>query len=421
MTRPEIVRSPPVARNFFYGYIVVLSALIIMLVSFGTLYAYGVFFTPMLTELNWTRAMTSGAFSLCMLVQGLLAVLTGGITDRLGSRLVMTVCGLLLGLGYLLMSQISVLWQLYLFYGVITGIGMSGAWVPLMSTVARWFTKRRTMMSGIVLSGTGVGTLIVPPVASWLISIYDWRISFIIIGSVVLVIIILAAQFLRRDPAQMGQEPFGEDASESEWQLLKARTAGFSLKEAVCTRQFWIVLGMFFFFGFCMFSITVHIVPHAIGMGIPATSAANILAAMGITVIVGRVALGSVADRIGDRNAFIIGFILMLACLLWLIFASQMWMFYLFAAVFGFAHGGMGASESPLVAGLFGLRSHGLILGAFGLGLTSGAAVGPLLAGYIFDVTGSYHVSFLIFAAAAAFGVILSVILVPIKNTLVRQ
>lgn len=421
MARPDVVQSPPVARRFFYGYIIVLSALIIMLVSFGTFYAYGVFFTPMLNELNWTRAVTSGAFSLSMLVQGLLAVLVGGITDRFGSRVVMTVCGFLLGLGYLLMSQISILWQLYLFYGVIIGIGMGGAWVPLMSTVARWFIKRRTMMSGIVLSGTGAGTLIAPPVASWLISIYDWRTSFIIIGSVVLVIIILAAQFLRRDPAQMGQEPFGEDESESEGQLLKAITAGFSLKEAVCTRQFWVVLGMFFCFGVCMFSITVHIAPHAIEMGILPANAANILAAMGVTVIVGRVALGSAADRIGDRNAFIIGFILMLACLLWLIFSSQMWMLYLFAAVFGFAHGGMGASESPLVAGLFGLRSHGLILGVFGLGLTSGAAIGPLLAGYIFDVNGSYHISFLVFAATAVVGLILSVILAPIRDKPGRQ
>lgn len=414
MARHEVGRSPAATPRFFYGYVIVVAALIIMMASFGTYFAYGVFFNPMLNELGWTRAMTSGAFSLSMLIQGLLGVVMGGLTDRLGSRVVMTVCGVFLGLGYLLMSQTSAVWQLYLFYGVIIGIGMSSVWVPLMSTVARWFAKRRTMMSGIVLTGTGIGTLIAPPWASWLISMYDWRTSFAIIGIIVLVVIVLAAQFLRRDPTQMGQVPFGKSAREE--QPVEAGTDGFSLKEAAFTRQFWIVLGMFLCFGISMFAIMVHIAPHAIELGFSASSAASILAAMGITVIVGRVALGSAADRIGDRKVFIIGFILMSASLLWLLPATQMWMFYLFAAVFGFAHGGMGASESPLIAELFGLRSHGLILGVTSLGFTSGGAVGPLLAGYIFDVTGSYQIAFLVCAALAIIGLILTIFLTPISD-----
>jgi len=407
-------QSPGAEPGFFYGYIVVAAALCIMVAIWGAYYAFGVFFKPVLTEFGWTRAMTSGAFSLSMILHGLLGIVMGGLTDRLDPRMVLTLCGFFLGLGYLLMSQLGAVWQLYLFYGVIIGTGMGGAWVPLLSTVARWFVKRRSMMSGIVLTGTSIGALIAPLVASQLISTYDWRMSYIIMGSLVLVVVALVAQFLRRDPAQMGQVPYGE--SKGEEQGLKARTDGFSLKEAVYTRQFWVVFAMFLCFGFFMFAVIVHIVPHATDLGISAVSAANILATIGGLAIVGRVVLGSAADRIGNRRVFIIGFILLSAALFWLVPAREVWMLYLFAAVFGFAHGGVGASESPLVARLFGLSSHGLILGVTSLGFTTGAAVGPFLAGYIFDVTGSYQVAFLVCAAIGIVGLILTSLLTPIKG-----
>jgi len=385
-----------------------------MMAIWGTYYAFGVFFKPILTEFGWTRAMTSGAFSLSMILHGLLGIVMGRLTDKLGPRRVMALCGFLLGLGYLLMSQIGAVWQVYLFYGVIVGIGMGGAWVPLLSTVARWFTKRRSMMTGIVLAGTGIGGLIAPPVANQLIVTYDWRISYIIMGSIVLVVVVLAAQLLRRDPAQMGQVPYG--GKQGGEQGLEGGTWGFSLREAVYTRQFWLVFVMDLCLGFCMFAIIVHIVPHATELGISAGSAANILATIGGMMIVGRVVLGSAADRIGNRQIFIIGFILVSAALFWLVPAMEMWRLYLFAVVFGFAVGGMGPSESPLIAGLFGLSSHGLILGVIALGFTIGASSGPLLTGYIFDVTGSYQAAFLVSAAIGIIGLILAALLTPITG-----
>jgi len=127
----------------------------------------------------------------------------GGLNDRLGPRIVLTIAGFLAGLGYLLMSQIGAAWQLYLFHGVVVGVGMSGILVPMLSTVARWFVARRNVMSGIVMAGIGVGTLVASPVANWLISVYEWRVSYIIMGSIVLIVTVLAAQFLKRDPTSM--------------------------------------------------------------------------------------------------------------------------------------------------------------------------------------------------------------------------
>ena len=413
MANQEVRQPPGTEPQFFYGYIVVVAAFLIMMVMFGVYYAFGVFFKPVLAEFGWTRAMTSGAFSLSWIVSGLLAIVMGRLTDRFGPRLVMTLCGFFLGLGYLLVAQISAVWQLYLFYGVIIGIGMGGAFVPLMSTVARWFVKRRSMMTGIVVAGVGMGSLIAPPVASRLIATYDWRLSYIILGSIILVVVVLLAQLLRRDPTQVRQVPY----SENEEQGFKPETEGFSLKEAVCTKQFWLVSAMFGCFGFCALAIMVHIVAHATELGISAASAANILATIGGMGIVGRVVLGTAADRIGNRQAFIIGFIFMSAALFWLMPATEAWMLYLFAAVFGFGYGGCATSESPLVAELFGLSSHGLIMGVIALGFTSGAAIGPFLAGYVFDFAGSYQVAFLVCAVTAVAGLILAALLTPTKTS----
>jgi MFS family permease len=413
MFSQEVEQSPKSEPGFFRGYIVVVAALFIMVAIWGTYYAFGVFFKSVIVEFGWTRATTSGAFSLSMVLHGLLGVVMGGFTDRFGPRKVMTLCGFLLGLGYLLMSQISSVWQLYLFYGVIIGIGMGGGFVPLMSTVARWFLKRRSMMTGIVLAGMGTGSLIAPPLATRLISAYNWRVSYLILGSIILLVIVLAAQFLRRDPAQVRLAPYGGDKRRELGSTLETRS--FSLKEAACTKQFWSVLGMFFCFGFCLFTVTVHIVLHVTELGISIIRAANILATIGGMSIIGNFVLGSAADRIGNRQVFIIGFVLMAATLFGFVLTTKAWVIYLFAVVFGFAHGGMGTSESPLVAGLFGLSSHGLIFGVVGVGFTMGAAIGPFLAGHIFDVMGSYQVAFLVCTAMGVVGLILTTFLVPIK------
>lgn len=395
----------------YYGYIVVLFALFIMIVIYGMQLAFGVFFKPVMTEFGWTRAMTSGAFSLSLFAHGILGVVMGALNDRLGPRVVLTIGGVLIGTGYILMSQVNDLWQLYIFYGLIIGIGMSSAWVPLLSTAARWFTARRSMMSGVILTGTGIGTLIAAPVATWLISIYDWRIAFTILGIVLLVVIIISAQFLKRDPSLIGQLPYGE--SKAAHEQSESNDKGYSLPEAVRTRQFWLFFTVFFCFGYLFFSIMVHLVPHITDMGISAATAASILATIGGLAIAGRIGLGVIADKIGNRRALMIGFILITATLFFVGQAKQVWMLYLFAGVFGFAHGGMGSTESPLAAGLFGLRSHGLLLGILDMSFTFGAAVGPVVSGYLYDVTSSYLLAFLLCAALGIVGIVFLAFLTP--------
>ncbi len=396
--------------RFFYGYVVVAFACLILTITQGTYYSFGVFFKPLSADFGWTRAMTSGAFSLCTILYGFFYIFTGRLNDTIGPRFVLTICGISLGVGYVLMSQIAALWQLYLFYGVVIAIGMSGGYIPMLSTVSRWFVKRRGLMTGVVAAGTGIGTLIVPPIANWLIMRYDWRTSYLIVGLVSIVVIVLAAQFLRRDPSQVGLSPYGQSEENKDASL---GVEGLTLKEAVKTFPFWMYTLSMFTFGICLMVVMVHVVPHATDIGISAAGAASILAIVGGSGIVGRVAFGGLADKIGNKKTYVLCFALMAANFAILLVAEEMWEFYLFAIVLGFAYGGFATLIAPMVADLFGLRSHGVILGSATFGATIGGAIGPIVAGRIFDVSGSYQLAFILCILISAVGLVATSLLKP--------
>jgi MFS family permease len=198
-------------HRFFYGWVVVAAAFVVMLVAWGTYYTFGVFFKPLSTDFGWTRAMTAGAFSLYLVIHGILGIVAGGFTDRRGPRLVVGICALFLCAGYLLLSRIGAIWQLYLFYGILIGVGMSGMWIPQVATITRWFVAKRGLVLGIVVAGVGIGQLIFPLLARHIISTASWRMGYFIMGIIALVIIGLASLFLRRDPKQVGLLPYGAE------------------------------------------------------------------------------------------------------------------------------------------------------------------------------------------------------------------
>ena len=242
-----------------------------------------------------------------------------------------------MGVGNLLMSQVTALWQLYLFYGVMVGVGMSAADVPIVATIVRWFVKRRGMMTGITKMGAGIGIMVVPLLANWIISDYGWRSAYIVIGTIALVVIVVMALLFKRDPSQIGALPDGATEVEATESSINIRQ--FSVKEAMATRQFWIFSGAWFSFMFCMQAVAVHIVPHVTDLGISATMAATIVSVIGGFSLLGRFVLPSLSDNLGTKSAYLITFSLLAVSLVWLQFAWEAWMFYLFASLDGIAYG----------------------------------------------------------------------------------
>jgi MFS family permease len=289
---------------------------------------------------------------------------------------------------------------------VFVAVGMS-PYIPLLSLVPKWFTTRRGRMNAIVLSGMGLGIMIVPPIASYLISVWQWRNSYRVMGVTSLVVMVGASQFLKSLP---NRAPNGQN-SKAAIGSMDQKAEGFTLWQAVRTKQFALVCWLYFSFLFCLVAITVHIVVHAIGLDIPAAHAAMILSLMGGACIVGMNVMGNIADRFSNRIALGVSYLLMGLSLVWLTPSQSEWSFYLFSILFGFAYGGMQVLFSPLVAELFGTRSHGVILGTGALVGSVGAAIGPIVAGYIFDALGSYTLAFIICAILAFTGLVSTLVL----------
>jgi len=415
MNVQEVENTPCKNRRLYYGYFVVAAGFFIIAAAMGANSNFGIFLKPVLSTFDWTRAMTSGVFSLTLIISGVFALVMGELVDRFGTRVVLTICGCFLGAGYLLTSQIESIWQLYLFRGVLIGVGMSGIHVSVLSNITKWFVARRSTMTGIALAGVSIGTLIAPLLANQLILAYDWRISYIITGCIVLFIIVIAAQFMKTN-RNYGREVYTVDNGSIN-NTTNPSTDGFSLKEALHTRQLWQVLGIFVCLGFFAFSITVHIVPHAIDLGISSTKAAGILAIIGGSSAIGIIVLGKISDRIGNRMVVIVSFAIVSMALLGLLIARELSAFYIFAVIYGFIHPGIVLAQSPLSAKLFGMRSIGVMLGATNFALTGGASLGPLMAGQIFDTTGSYQWAFIIFAVVGIAGMILTIMLKPIVSS----
>jgi MFS family permease len=399
-----------VRTRYFYGYKIVAAGFIIQAVGVGAMFTYGVFFKEFQAEFGWSRTAISGASSLAFLMMGLVGVIAGKMNDRIGPKVIIVASGISLGIGYLLMSRLQALWQLYLLYGVLVGIGISTHDVITLSTVTRWFIRRRGMMSGVVKVGTGFGQFLVPLIATLLIAAYGWRNSYLIIGAVVLVIFVAVAQVLSRDPQGIGLFPDG-DSDESCDNGNRSCEESLTLRAAARTGQFWIICVAEFAIFFCLVTIIVHIVPHAMDLELTLPTAVGVLSTIGCVSMLGRIVIGTANDKIGGKRSLVICFILLLCGLFWLHVASEAWMLFLFAVIYGFAHGGFFTVISPTIAEFFGTGSHGLLYGIVLASGTMGGAAGPLMAGRTFDATGSYRIAFLVLILLAVIGFVLIALL----------
>ena len=404
----------PASQRNVYAYLMVAICFSIQALGVGTYIAFGVFFNPLMEEFGWPRAAIAGASSTAFFCWGLFGMLIGRLNDRFGPRYLMTITAIFLGLGCILMSRLTTLRELYVYYGIIFGIGLSSIDVIALSTIARWFMSRRGMMTGIAKVGTGAGQFAIPLLASSLILTHGWRWSLAAIGASAAVILVAIAQLMRRDPgvSASGPTPAPTCRHHSNGQAVSSLT----LSQALKTIQLWTICLLNLFLVFCLMIIMLHIVPHARDCGVSPIKAAGILSTIGAVSMVGRFVSGLVIDRKGSKGVMLVCFVLLLAGLGWLQIAHAPWMLYLFAAVYGLAHGGFFTAISPLVAEWFGIGSHGALFGIVVFFGTLGGATGPFLAGHLFDQSGSYQSTFGMIAAMAVIAMGLLIFLRPIRS-----
>jgi len=383
--------------KLFYGWVIVVTFFIIGTAIWGIRFTFGVFFKSIESEFELTRAATSAIVSVQLVLGAVFTVFGGWAIDRYGPKVVVLLMGVFTGLSLVLTSQTNALWQLFFTYSLFLALGTNTIYVAVMSTLSRWFDKKRGMAMGFASSGSGLGPLIIAPSATYLIANFDWRTAYLVLGLAVWLVVIPLSWLLKRDPHEIGALPDGmiDQASEVRNGADSAQEAYLSLGEAYRTRSFWVVIFIFLLFGSSLLLVLTHLVPHVTDIGFSAVEAAAVLSMASGATLVGRVLLGIASDRLGRKAAAVSCFLLVAGAMLWLLWARELWMFYLFALVFGLGWGGAGPTIAALVSDAFGLGRIGAILGLLDAGFSTGAAIGPVIGGFIFDVTQSYFAAFL--------------------------
>ncbi len=398
-------------EGFFYGWIVVIALTVVMAIIYGAQFSFSVFLKPLSEWFFWTRAMTSGALSTSLWVGGLLGILMGALTDKYGPRVVIIIGALLGGSGYLLISQTNALWHLYLGFGVLIAINTSTGWTPITATVSRWFTEKRVLALGIVTAGIGLGQMFIPLLATHLIAGYDWRTAYIVIAVLVWVIVISAAMLVRRSPQDMGLLPDGKTAVRKDERTEAAEVKQWSYREAVQTLPFWLLVAINVVVAGTLFLTGIHIVAHATDLEIGATSAVLILTFMGGANILAKIVIGFIAAKIGSKSTLLLCLTLEAVALFCFIGVKELWMFCAVATLFGFGIGGGAPPLTAMVAEFFGVRSVGVIMGLTGVGWAAGCAIGTFLGDYLFDISGSYVMAFLVGGVVTVIGMMLAYLL----------
>ena len=396
--------------SLFYGWIVTACAFVVLFATYGVQYSFGVFLPAMLDELGWQRASLGGAFSLYTMVYSACSWISGRLTDTTGPRWVITAGGLLLGSGIIATSQMTAQWQLYLCYGLLAALGMSSAYVPCNTTVVKWFQRKRGLALGLAASGSSCGILICPWLTATYIERWGWRPVYLACGLIVLILLVALARFMVRSPGELGLEPDGERLPQSPTSMPGSEVAAlksWTLPEARATLSFWL-LGITFVIAWLTIPVPfVHIVAFAQDLGLSHTQGALAVSIMGVCALMGNLSLGPLSDRIGRKSGMALSLSVQVAAYLLFLSAQSLGVLYAGAAAFGFFYGGFTTLLSALIGDFFGRLHAGAITGFLFAGAGILGAWGPMMVGYLRDVSGTYQPAFLYSAVTGSVALLL--------------
>ena len=373
--------------------------------------AYGVFLPVLSEALGWSRGAISTALSINLLVGGLAGFGIGALADRYGPRVMLVLTVMLAGAAFALVSLVGAIWQLYLFVGVLGGVGTSSFYLLSATTIARWFKERRGLALSLVLVGFNLGYVSAGPLAAWLIAEFGWRTAYAALGVGAGLIALLGAVSVR---TPQRTEPGSTDRHD---RAIAVALDGVTIGQALRDPRQWCLNASWLLQGGLVFMVTVHIVPFARDQGLSLAGASLALTTYGAGAFAGRLVGGVASDRLGTLAAIRAGFIAMtlaMAVVAWV--PSRVAMLASMAA-FGAGFAAADTMVAKVIPDVFGLRAIGAIMGVLNFGWRLGAALGPAAAGFLFDRTGSYTVAF----GVAPFAVLFAWALFSLGTSRVRM
>ncbi len=381
-------------------------------ISYGIWYAYSVFLVAFLNDFGWSRTSLAGAFSLFAVVHGCMSPLVGFLCDRIQPALIMATGSLFLALALYSNSLITEVWHLYVTFGLFTAVSVSlCGWTPSVVIVQKRFQHRLGLALGIVSSGIGVGMLVMVPFCQVLIDSFGWRSAFRFFALVTVLIILPSALFLLRGATSASEKELGL----SEITPTDSISTGTEItyRDAISSRQFWYMAGAFFFGGVCSQTLHVHQVAYLVDHGMAALTAAGIVAIVGVSSIFGKTGGGWLSDYVERELVYVSGIGIMVLSVFVLLLvggSGSLGGAYLYAILLGIGYSATAALMPAMMFDRFEGENFGSILGTALFGSALGAAFGPWMGGYLFDISGSYTIPFSIaalcgvVAAAAGWG-----------------
>lgn len=398
------------------GWVILAVTFITMILMYGVWYGYSVFLLTLLHEFGWSRSLVSGAFSTFVMVHGLLGPVIGWLLRRFGPRRLIMAGAVLMGFAMFLMAETTQWWHLYVAFGLIAAFAMSLAgWIPAVVLVGGWFPDRYGTAIGIMGSGIGVSIFALIPLAQLLINEFGWRWAYRILAVAVVAWVLPATFCLVRDPPPADRPRVGSPSRTSA-EGRGSASGYWILASAVHTWQFWGVAGVFFTGNFITQMLLIHQVAYLVDHGVPVMTAATLGGIVGLASIAGKIGWGALSDRTTRPLAYGLAFLCVSTSIGVLVLAGRhpTSLFpYLYAVLIGVGYAAMAPLPPAVANDLFAGPGFSMIFSTMytvgGLGL----ATGTWIAGWIFDLTGSYAVALWLGLAMAALSPLLMWMVAP--------
>jgi MFS family permease len=372
-------------------------------IAIGAVFSLAVFLQPMTQDTGWSRTAISTAMTLNFLAMGIGSFVWGALADRFGTRVVVLAGSVVLGTGLALASRATSETMFVLVYGTLVGGSAGSIFVPVITVVSSLFEKNRALAVSLVSAGMGMAPLTMSPLSAWLITHMDWRTAQLTMAVIVWAVMIPLAFLVRAPAAASAQQPGGAAPEEKSMTALRSRP--------------FIVMSVVFFCCCATHSGPIfHTVSYAITCGIPMMAAVSIYSMEGLAGLGGRVVIGLLGDRFGAKPVLIAGLFVQAFAAGSFVYARELDTFYLIAAIFGFAYGGVMPLYAVLARDYFGQRILGTILGAATMISAFGMALGPTLGGWIFDTFGRYSALYLFSLAIGMAAALLAFAFPPTRS-----
>jgi MFS family permease len=364
-----------------YRWAIVVAGGLLGCIAIGAMFSLPVLLTPISRDTGWSVTGVSAAMTIAFVAMAVGSMAWGSLSDRLGPRLIVLVGSLILAASLALVSRATSLLQFQLLFGLAVGGSAAAIFAPMMACVTGWFDTNRNLAVSLVSAGMGMAPMTMSPLAAWLVSIYSWRTSLLIIASIVAVVMTPMAFMVRRPPALHGDAAaVPDDVPQSD----------MSVSQALRSSPFVILLATNFFCCATHSGPIFHTVSYAVTCGIPLIAAVSIYSVEGLAGLGGRIVFGILGDRFGAKRILIIGLFVQSFAALAYVFVSELGPFYAVAALMGFVYAGVMPLYAVLLRENFPLRMMGTLIGGIATAGGFGMATGPLTGGLFYDSLGSY-------------------------------